>query len=48
MQRLAVKVGLVIGMGEGVGQGSAVSATVESNYNTLASHFPDVTSSVYL
>lgn len=35
-------------MGEGVGLDTAVSARVDSNYNTLASHFPDVMSSVYL
>lgn len=32
----------------GVGQGIVVSAIVDSNYNTLASHFPNIMSSVYL
>lgn len=47
MQGLAVR-RLVIGIGEGVGQGIAVSATLDSRYTTLASRLPDVMSSVYI
>lgn len=32
----------------GMGQGVVVSAIVDSSYNTLASHFPNIMSSVYL